>query len=238
MVSIAGSKKLKRQMAPQFWGITRKEKRFVVTVRPGPHPKQYSIPSAVFLRDTLKIVTSLREAKASIYGGKILVDGVKRKSLHYGIGLMDVVELENVSDVYRLVPSEGILLKPIKISDSEKSKKLCKVTSKCSIKGGKTQLGFHDGRTLISEESVNVGDTCLLQFPDQKILQVVNMEKGCQVLVTRGINAGQIGTIAEIKEGTYVLPKMIQIKLGEREIEIPTDVVMAVGKDKPVIQIR
>ena len=26
MVSIAGSKKLKRQMAPQFWGITRKNK--------------------------------------------------------------------------------------------------------------------------------------------------------------------------------------------------------------------
>ncbi|MEE9565719.1 MAG: 30S ribosomal protein S4e, partial [Nitrosopumilaceae archaeon] len=31
MVSIAGSKKLKRQMAPTFWGITRKNKRFVVT---------------------------------------------------------------------------------------------------------------------------------------------------------------------------------------------------------------
>ena len=30
MVHIAGSKKLKRQMAPLFWGITRKEKRFVV----------------------------------------------------------------------------------------------------------------------------------------------------------------------------------------------------------------
>jgi len=61
-------------MAPKFWGITRKEKRFVITVRPGPHPKNYSIPSAVFLRDTLKHVTTLREAKSSIYGGKIIVD--------------------------------------------------------------------------------------------------------------------------------------------------------------------
>jgi len=39
MGSIAGSKKLKRQMAPTFWGINRKEKRFVITVRPGSHPK-------------------------------------------------------------------------------------------------------------------------------------------------------------------------------------------------------
>ena len=36
MVKIAGSKKLKRQMAPQFWGITRKDKRFVITTKPGP----------------------------------------------------------------------------------------------------------------------------------------------------------------------------------------------------------
>ena len=54
MVSIAGSKKLKRQMAPLFWGITRKDKRFVVTVKPGPHKKGYSIPTAVFLRETEK----------------------------------------------------------------------------------------------------------------------------------------------------------------------------------------
>jgi len=42
MGSIAGSKKLKRQMAPMFWGINRKEKRFVITVRPGSHAKNNS----------------------------------------------------------------------------------------------------------------------------------------------------------------------------------------------------
>ena len=133
MVSIAGSKKLKRQMAPQFWGITRKDKRFVITVKPGPHKKNNAIPTAVFLRDTLKIVSSLREAKASIYAGKVKIDGVVRKSLHHAIGLMDVVELENVSDIYRLVPTEGKILKPIKINESEKSKKLVRVVTKTSI---------------------------------------------------------------------------------------------------------
>jgi len=76
MVSIAGSKKLKRQMAPQFWGIARKSKRFVITVRPGPHKKSQSIPTAVFLRDTLKLVTTLREAKTAIYSGKVKIDFV------------------------------------------------------------------------------------------------------------------------------------------------------------------
>ena len=55
MVKIAGSKKLKRQMAPMFWGITRKDKRFVNTVRPGPHEKKLSVPTVVFLKCAIKL---------------------------------------------------------------------------------------------------------------------------------------------------------------------------------------
>ena len=238
MVKIAGSKKLKRQMAPLFWGITRKEKRFVVTVKPGSHGRNLSIPSSVFLRDTLKIVKTLREAKAVIYDGKVQVDGIKRKSIHHGIGLMDVVELDGVNEVYRLVPKDGILLKPIIINDSEKSKKLVQVKSKTTIKNGKIQIGFHDGRSLIDEADVNVGDVCILQIPEQKILDIVKLEKNMQVLITTGVNAGKKGIVDEIKEGTFTLPKRVIIKLEGRIIEIPANIVMPIGKDKPVIGIE
>ncbi|WP_428324254.1 30S ribosomal protein S4e [Nitrosopumilus sp.] len=238
MVSISGSKKLKRQMAPQFWGITRKDKRFVITTRPGPHKKHHAVPTAVFLRDMLKIVTSLREAKTSIYSGKVKIDGVVRKSLHHAIGLMDVVELENVSDVYRLVPTDGKLLKPIKINESEKTKKLVRVTSKTTINKGKTQIGFHDGRSKLSDTKVNVGDVCLIQVPDQKILEVIKLEAGNNGLVTRGINAGQIGKIESIEEGTFILPKRVILSLGDRKIEIPADIIMPIGKEEPVIQLK
>lgn len=238
MVSIAGSKKLKRQMAPLFWGITRKDKRFIVTVKPGGHKKDLSIPSAVFVRDTLKLANTLREAKSVVYGGKVKVDGIVRKSIHHGIGLMDVVELEGVSEIYRLVPKDLTVLKPILINNSEKTKKLLKVTKKVTIKGKKTQIGFHDGRTLISDVKVNVGDTCLVQVPDTKIVDIIKLEKGSQVIVTSGVNVGKMGKIEEIKEGTFVLLKRALVDIGDRQIEIPTDLIMAVGKDTPVIQIQ
>ena len=237
MGSIAGSKKLKRQMAPMFWGINRKEKRFVITVRPGTHPKNNSIPTAVLIRDTLKKVKTLREAKSSIYGGKIKVDGIIQKSLHHSIGLMDVVELEGITDLYRLVPYNGHLLEPIKINAAEKSKKLVKVKSKTTIKGGKTQLGFHDGRTIITDINANIDDTCLLQIPEQKILDVIKFEKNSRVIVTRGINAGRIGLINEIKQGTFTLPKRISLLIDDKTIEIPANITMIVGKEKPAIQI-
>ena len=238
MGTIAGSKKLKRQMSPLFWKINRKEKRFVITVRPGSHPKNNSIPSAVLLRDTLNIVNTLREAKSSIYGGKVKVDGVIQKSLHHSIGLMDVVELENANDIYRLVPKNGQTLFPIKINKNEKSKKLVRVKSKTSISGGRTQLGFHDGRTVITDTSVNVGDTCLLQIPEQKILDVIKFEKNSQVIIIKGTNAGRIGTINEIKEGTFTLPKRISLLIDDNTVEIPAHITMAIGKEKPIIQIE
>ena len=238
MGTIAGSKKLKRQMSPLFWKINRKDKRFVITVRPGSHPKNNSIPSAVLLRDTLNIVNTLREAKSSIYGGKVKVDGVIQKSLHHSIGLMDVVELENANDIYRLVPKNGQTLFPIKINENEKSKKLVRVKSKTSFSGGRTQLGFLDGRTIITDTSVNVGDTCLLQIPEQKILDVIKFEKNSQVIIIKGTNAGRVGTINEIKEGTFTLPKRISLLIDDNTVEIPAHITMAIGKEKPIIQIE
>lgn len=238
MVSISGSKKLKRQMAPQFWGIARKNKRFVITVKPGSHNKDHSVSTAVFLRDMLKVVTTLREAKAAIYSGSVKIDGIVRKSLHHSIGLMDVVELENVSNIYRLVPTEEKLLQPITIQESEKSQKLVRVVSKTTINGGKLQIGFHDGRSIISDSSVKVGDTCLIQVPDQKILKIIKLEPGCQGLVTRGNNTGQIGKIETIEEGTFILPKRVILALKDRKIEIPADIIMPIGKKEPVIQLK
>ena len=238
MGSIAGSKKLKRQMAPLFWGIHRKNKRFVITVMPGSHPKNSSIPTAVLLRDVLNVVTTLREAKSVIYNGKVNVDGIIRKSLHQSIGLMDVIELQGISDVYRLVPTHGHILQPIKIDSSEKSKKIVKVTSKTTTKGKKIQLGFHDGRTIIADNNVNVGDSCLIQIPEQKILDVIKLEKDSLVIVTRGANTGQIGHINNINEATFTLPKRINLTVDKKKFEMPSDLVIVIGKEKPVIQVR
>ena len=225
-------------MAPLFWGINRKNKRFVITVRPGSHPKNRSIPAAILLRDVLKMVTTLREAKSVIYNGKVIVDGIIRKSLHHSIGLMDVIELQGISDVYRLVPTHGHILQPIKIDSSEKSKKIVKVTSKTTIRGKKIQLGFHDGRTIIADNNVNVGDSCLIQIPEQKILDVIKLEKDSLVIVIKGANTGQIGHINNINEATFTLSKRINLTIDKKKFEMPSDLVIVIGKEKPVIQIR
>ena len=57
-------------------------------------------------------------------------------------------------------------------------------------------------------------------------------------MVTRGVNAGQIGKIETMEEGTFILPKKAVLVLGDRKIEIPADIVMVIGKKEPVIQLK
>ncbi|HEU4984415.1 MAG TPA: 30S ribosomal protein S4e, partial [Nitrososphaera sp.] len=71
-----GATRVKRQMAPTFWNIRRKESQFVMRVKPGPHPKARSYPLGMVLRDALHIAKTQQESKVLLNGGKVKVDGV------------------------------------------------------------------------------------------------------------------------------------------------------------------
>jgi len=78
----------------------------------------------------------------------------------------------------------------------------------------------------------------LLQIPEQKILETVKFEKNSQVIITNGTKAGYIGPINEIKQGTFTLPIRISLLIDDKASEIPANITMMVGKEKPQIQIR
>ena len=48
----------------------------------------------------------------------------------------------------------------------------------------------------------------------------------------------KIGKIDEIKEGTFSIPKSLDITFDDRQVEIPARLVMPIGKDEPEIKIR
>ena len=72
----------------------------------------------------------------------------------------------------------------------------------------------------------------------KKINRLIKLEKNSQVIIIKGVNAGKIGQIDKIKEGTFSLPKRIDLVMDDKKIEIPVNLVMVIGKEKPVIQIK
>lgn len=238
MTKKGGDTTVKRQRAPSFWKIRRKQGQFVARARPGPHPKAISYPLGILIRDVLGVGQSMDEVKRILNDGKVSVDGVVRRSIGWPVGLMDIIELIPLSQVFRLVPKNRNLLVPILLSkQTERNLKLLRVTLRKTIKGKETQYGFHDGKTLIANEQYSVGDSCLIDLSNKEVKSHMKLEKGSIVLVTKGENAGAIGKIEEIREGLFSLPKRTVVSFGDRSVELPVQMVMLVGHEEPIIQV-
>lgn len=237
MAKKGGDKRLKRQLAPRFWQVNRKSARFILNSMPGPHTRKLSYPIGVVLRDLLHVCSNIREVKSSLNKGFISVDGKMVRHPNFPVGLMDIVEIKPSNQFYRFVPSNGIPLFPIKINSTEKKLKLEKIKSKASSKKNLYQYCLHDGRTFLSKERYNVNDTCLVDLPEFGIKNHVELKEGCSVIVTRGENAGNIGKVKEIKTGSFSLPKRVLVSMDEKTIELPIDLIMAIGVDSSLIQV-
>lgn len=228
--------RIKRQEAPTFWAIRRKEGRFVIRVNPGPHPGKRAYPLGMVLRDVLNVATTGYEVDRILNAGKVKVDGVIRRDPNFAIGLMDVVELAT-GQAFRMVPKNSALLSPIAIEEAEKGFKLIKVTRKTNVRGKKMQYGFHDSKTLITDQNLKVGDSCVISLPTVNITNHIPFEKGSTALIITGENAGAVGKIEDIKDGVFSLPKRTLVSFEDKSVELPVEMVMTVGTDRPVIKV-
>jgi small subunit ribosomal protein S4e len=220
--------RLKRLAAPRWWPIERKTKKFITSPR-GPHPKKLSLPLLVLIRDVFKFAETKKEAKSIIKNGEILIDSKKRKDPNYGVGLLDVIEIPSLKKRWRAVPRNGLTF--IEIPAKESKLKICKIINKKTLKGNKNQLNMHDGRNIFSGEKYSTHDSLLIELPEQKIKEHLKLEKGFLVLVFGGKNAGKVANVKEIEQ------KRVWLE-DEKVFEVPKNLIMVVGKDKPLIKLK
>ena len=232
-----GRNKMKRLAAPRSWDIPRKSNRFVFKPLPGPHSIAAAYPLGVVVRDMASMADLSKELKFMLKSGKVRVDGKERRTPRFPVGLFNVVSVPLEGVDYRLVPStKGLAL--AKVSPDEARMKLCSVNTKTKVKGGHIQYGLHDGRSVLDDGlNLSPGDAVLIEVPSQKVIGKAKLAKGSLGLVLTGDRAGQLGKIAEVKEGTISREKMVKISLPSGEAEIPSRIVFPVGDDRPLITV-
>jgi small subunit ribosomal protein S4e len=201
---------LKREAAPKFWPIHRKEFTWAVKPRSGPHPVHQCMPLIVIAREILGLAKTRKEAKKIISQGKILVDGKVRRDERFPAGLMDVVSIPELNKHYRILPSEkGLVLHPV---DEDESKfKICRIENKRTLNDGHVQLDLHDGRNMLirvedprnpAEDVYRTLDAVKISIPDQEILGHLKLGKEMMASFVDGNNIGKYGTITSIEEQT------------------------------------
>lgn len=229
--------KLKRLLAPKFWKVERKVKKWVVCPRPGPHKKFECIPLQIIVRDILKIVETGKDAKNIIKKGEVFVDGKPRKDHAYPVGLFDVISFPRTKEFYRVVPtSYGLDL--LKINEKEANLKICRINNKTLVKGGKIQLNLHDGKNvLVDNKKYKVGDSLLLELPSLKIVQHLSLSPGNIGIVSKGTDSGKIGKVKKVIAGKMREPSRVICELDGRTEEVLKDRFIVIGENKSIITV-
>lgn len=231
------SKHLKRLATPRSWTVPRKTNVYTTKPAPGPHAIARAVPLATVLRDYLGLATTGREARTAIGAGKVLVDGRVVKDGKLPVGFMDVVAVPSMKKTWRTVIDDKSRIRFVEVGDKEAAWKLCQITGKTTVRGGKTQLNLHDGRNiLVKKDDYKTGDVLKLELPTQSIIGHHKLEAGAEVLVTGGRHAGEIAPIGTIEVTRSHKQNLVHLTKGEGSFTTIKGYAFPLGADKKVIE--
>jgi small subunit ribosomal protein S4e len=229
---------LARLAAPKRWTLARKEYHWTARPTPGPHAINECITINLILRDLLEHAKTAKEIQTILYNGNFLVDKTVRKDYKFPVGLMDVVEIPKMNETFRVMLDDMGRFFLLPIDKSESALKLLKIINKRMIKGGKMQLTFHDGRTIIADKfEGNVGDSVLFDLEKKKIVELLKLEKGALMLLNSGKHVGTITKIKDILITQDLQRAKVAFEENGQDITTLMDYAFVVGKDKPVIKL-
>jgi len=237
------SKHQKRIAAPGSWQISRKTEWWTVKPRPGPHPKDRSIPLLLILRDMLKLADNSKEAKRILNEGKVLVDGRIRKDHKFPVGIFDILSIPEIEANYMVLMDKRGKLSLHAISPEEAGNKLCRVENKRMLRGGVIQLNLHDGRNILLETAtteIRTHDSILLALNSNAISQHFAYKVGSKAMVLGGRHSAQIGEIEEIRVVRSPEPNVVILKSLEDGTRFETieDYLFVVGEDEIAIPVN
>lgn len=199
---VRGDKKhLKRLNAPKHWMLSKMDGVWAPRPSQGPHKLRECLPIILILRNRLKYALTGKETKQICMERHVKVDGKVRTDPNFPAGFMDVVELAAANDVFRLIfdPKGRFVLHRIK--DEEKTFKLCRVRNIALTLKKVPYVVTHDGRTIrYPDPLVKVSDTVKVDIATGKIIDFVHFEQGKVAMITKGRNAGRVGTIVHIEK--------------------------------------
>lgn len=221
---------IKRLAVPKTWPIPRKETIFVA--RPLPGKKIELCMPLVMILKIIGYAKTTKECKTILNAGKVQVNGKVVKEIRYPVSLFDVVYITSIGKNFRVIFNKNKKLFFKEINDTESTITVSKIVNKTTLRGKKQQINLHDGRNILDGKyNVGVGDSIVIDFRENKIIETLKPEQGNFAYLISGKHLGNVGKIKNSKG------KEIVLSVGNIEVLASKENVIVIGKDRPVISI-
>ena len=228
-------KHLKRVAAPRAWKIPRKTSVFIVKPNPGAHPLERGLALSIVIKDYLKLADTTTEARMIIGKRMVQVDGRFVHNYKFCVGLMDVITLPKTHKNYRVLIDQRGQLRLKDITAEEAKWKLTRVENKRTIRGKKFQLNLHDGRNIVTDQSVHkTGDVLKIELPTQKILETYQFKQGNVAYMIGGRHVGQVSSVVKFESAKNPEPVVVTLSDGYNTIK---DNLFIIGNKSPELSL-
>ncbi|MFB6292407.1 MAG: hypothetical protein ABEI58_03365 [Candidatus Nanohaloarchaea archaeon] len=181
----------KRLPAPKHYPISRKGLTYVSSIE-GSRSPENAIPAVVLLREVLDYADSKKEAKKIVQDRNLYRNGEPVTDIRQGIGVLDVVEIPETEESYRVI-RKGRNLSFVPVKDADKV--AAKIVGK-RVEDEEYVYRLHNGENYRTEDEYETGNT--LVFNDS--VKEVALEEGADVIVISGQHAGETAELKEIHE--------------------------------------
>lgn len=207
----------KRLPAPNHYPVERKQNTYVSTIK-GSRSSENAVPAVLVLRDVLGYAETEKEAKQIVKQGDLLRNGDPIKDIKEGIGILDVVEIPETEESYRVV-RKG---KYLDFVETEDTRTVAKVTGK-DVEGDEYVYRLHTGENYRTGDDFETQSTLIFNSGVEEI----PLEEGETVLVTGGQHAGEVAKMKGVNDrGMKTNTGTVE---AEEEFETPLENLIAIG---------
>jgi small subunit ribosomal protein S4e len=198
----------KRLTAPEPWGISKKEYKFITKTAPGPHNYQ-ALPLAVWLRDQMGYAQNMKEVQRILNDRQVILNGQICKDPRRGIGLFDVLSLPTLQKHFLILRDNQGKIVAREIPAEQAKTRLCKVKGKTITRGGRIQLNLRYGANILAEDHtvkpsdsvvITLGDPADSSAPRFTVVDHYSFAVGSYAMVIGGRHRGRIGRIVGIEK--------------------------------------
>jgi small subunit ribosomal protein S4e len=233
MATKGEQKTQKRISSPVIRPLKKKQAKWTIKTRPGPHNKQTSVPIGIILRETLKITKNTKETKKILNQKTIKINEKPIKNPRFPLGIFDYLEItiQNQTNTYRAILDHK---KRIKLVKTNKKYILGKIETKKTLPKNKTQYRLNNGMTLVDNKiNANPGDTLIIDPKTKKITKHLPAQKEATAYITGGTHVSQTVKIKEITPATQHRKKTMTIETKKGTYQTTANHITIIGENKP-----
>ena len=224
---------------PTSWHVKRKNVTFTTKPNCGSYRREFVVPIVVLLRDELKVVRTLKEAKYVVNNTEIEINGKIVKDVKFPVGIFDVVCLKKSGERFVVLLNK---YNKISLIPTQENSFYMRVGGKSILRMGKFQINTENGYNFCVDkkmfDKIKVSDTIEYNFVDKKIEKVIPFKKNSLAYIFSGKFVGNFCKIIDITSYNGLSKKRVDIEVNSETHSTAKEYCLVLGDSENVKKLQ